>query len=476
MHRCVATMSQKNETSALIVALLLTALLLGGGGWLLFNRFFRSGNPETASLDNQSGGSSEATPNRFSDGTQLLDPSNASPEKQAGINALKAGNFQQAVQDFTTSLQADRNDPEALIYLNNAQIGEQQSYTIAVAVPMATSLSTAQEILRGVAQAQAEVNQAGGINGVPLKVKIASDDSSPTLAPAVARSLVEDNSVLGVVGHFSSGASLAAGEVYQQGGLVMISPTSTAVQLANLGSYVFRTVPSDRFSATTLSRYMLTRLQRKNAAIFFDSSSQYSLSLKEEFTTAVANDGGQVVADFDLQNPGFSASNAIDQATRQGAEVLVLLPSSGVLNLALQVVTVNQRRLPLLAGDDVYDPKTLEVGGAAAEGMVVAVPWILLSDPNSPFAQESRRLWGGDVNWRTAMAYDAAEVLIAGLKQNPTRQGVQQTISAPNFSLTGATGTVRFLSSGDRSQPMQLVTVQPGNRSGYGFDFAPVTP
>lgn len=469
-------MSQKNETLPLIVALLLTVLLLGGGGWLLFNRFFASGGSNVGLSGGQSGGSSQATPDRFSEGSQLLDPSNASPEKQAGINALKAGNYPQAVQDLTASLQANRNDPEALIYLNNAQVGQQKSYTIAVAVPMATSLTTALEILRGVAQAQAEVNRAGGINGVPLKVKIASDDSNPALAPAVARSLVQDGSVLGVVGHFSSGASLAAGEVYQQNGLVMISPTSTAVQLANLGDYVFRTVPSDRFSATTLSRYMLNVLQRRNAALFFDSSSQYSLSLKEEFTTAVANDGGQVVADFDLNSPGFSASSAIAQATQQGAEVLVLVPSSGVLNLALQVVTVNQRQLPLLAGDDVYDPKTLEVGGAAAEGMVVAVPWILLSNPNSAFARESRQFWGGDVNWRTAMAYDAAQALIAGIQQNPTRQGVQQTLTAPNFSLAGATGTVRFLSSGDRSQPMQLVTVEPGRRSGYGFDFVPVTP
>jgi branched-chain amino acid transport system substrate-binding protein len=468
-------MSQKNETPALIVALLLTALLLGGGGWLLFNRFL-SGGSKTPASGSQPGSSFEATPNRFSDGTQLLDPSNASPEKQAGIAAIESGNFEQAVQDLTASLQANRNDPEALIYLNNAQIGEQKSYTIAVAVPTATFLSTALEILRGVAQAQTEVNGAGGINGVPLKVKIASDDDNSALARTLAQSLVQDSSVLGVVGHLSSGASLAAGEVYQQGGLVMISPTSTAVQLSNLGDYVFRTVPSDRFSATTLSRYMLTDLQRRNAALFFDSSSQYSLSLKEEFTTAVANDGGQVVADFDLKNPGFSASGAIQQATQQGAEVLVLLPSSGVLNLALQVVTVNQQKLPLLAGDDVYDPKTLEVGGAAAEGMVVAVPWILLSNPNSAFAQASRQFWGGDVNWRSAMAYDAAQVLIAGLKQNPTRQGVQQTLTAPNFSLSGATGTVRFLSSGDRSQPMQLVTVEPGRRSGYGFDFVPVTP
>jgi branched-chain amino acid transport system substrate-binding protein len=33
---------------------------------------------------------------------------------------------------------------------------------------------------------------------------------------------------------------------------------------------------------------------------------------------------------------------------------------------------------------------------------------------------------------------------------------------------------VRFLPSGDRNQSVQLVIVQPGERSGFGYDFVPV--
>lgn len=67
----------------------------------------------------------------------------------------------------------NRNDPEARIFLNNARIGKQKSYTIATSVPIGTDPNESLEILRGVAQAQNEINASGGIKGVPLKVAIA---------------------------------------------------------------------------------------------------------------------------------------------------------------------------------------------------------------------------------------------------------------------------------------------------------------
>ncbi len=106
--------------------------------------------------------------------------------------------------------------------------------------------------------------------------------------------------------------------------------------------------------------------------------------------------------------------------------------------------------------------------------MVVAVPWHIEGERNSEFPQKSRQLWGGDVSWRTAMAYDATVALIAALEQNPTRLGVKQALSASNFSAMGASGAIRFLPSGDRNAPVQLVKIVPGNRSSTGYDFEPV--
>lgn len=471
-------MSQKNDTPALILSLLVTLALIAGGLWWFSNRFgggqSSTSNPNQTVPNANSNNNSLSLPDRLSLGEKLLIVEGASADKENGVAAIAAQNFPEAIDSFQAALQADRNDPESLIYLNNAKIGAQKAYTIAVSVPATQSSNPALEILRGVAQAQSEVNQAGGINGTPLKVLIANDDNDPNISKEVATALVQDDSVLGVIGHFGSDATLAAGAIYQQGGLVMVSPTSTSVQISSLGNAVYRTVPSDRFTASALSRYMLNTLQKQNAAVYYNSESSYSQSLKDEFTTALTSDGGAIAAEYDLASPTFRAAESIDEATKQGAEVLVLAANTDTLAPALEVVTANRQRLPILGGDSLYNPKLLQTGGEAAAGMVVAVPWILLSNPNTPFAQESRQLWGGDVNWRTAMAYDATMTLVEGLKNGGDRQAVLQAIARPGFTFQGATGTVKFLPSGDRNQAMQLVKVEAGGRSGYGYDFVPV--
>ncbi|NJR66289.1 MAG: receptor ligand binding family protein, partial [Leptolyngbyaceae cyanobacterium CRU_2_3] len=210
------------------------------------------------------------------------------------------------------------------------------------------------------------------------------------------------------------------------------------------------------------------------AAVYFNAQSGYSQSIKSEFSRALSLGGGQVVSEFDLSSSSFSAVDSFKQATQQGATVLALMPNSGQLDRALQVVQVNQQQLKILAGDDVYSPKTLALGGVAAQGMIVAVPWHILANPQAPFATSSRSLWRADVNWRTAMTYDAVAALIVAMERNPSRQGVQQALADANFTAEGATGTVRFLPSGDRNQSVQLVEIKPGSRSGSGYDFVPV--
>lgn len=220
---------------------------------------------------------------------------------------------------------------------------------------------------------------------------------------------------------------------------------------------------------------MITKLKQQNVAVFFNSKSSYSQSLKSEFVTAVSLSGGQVKSEFDLSQPNFSAAKSIEQATKQQVKVLMLASNTDTLDKALQVVQINRKQLALLAGDDAYTPKTLEVGGESAVGMVVAVPWHIDAQPNSVFARTSRSLWdGATVNWRTALAYDATEALIKAIERNPTRTGIQQALSSPDFSPTGASGSIRFLASGDRNSSVQLVKIVPGNRSGTGYDFVPV--
>lgn len=474
-------MSQKNETAVLVLSLLITIGLAGTGIWWLTSR---SGIPGGSSPENQTFSkfptgnslqSEQQIQQRLSAGKKLLIYEKASTTKQEAVGAIASGNYNAAISDLQASLQTNRNDPEALIYLNNARIGNQKSYTIAAAVPIGTDINAAQEILRGVAQAQNEINQNGGIKGTRLKVLIANDDNNPEIASQIASAIANNSEILGVIGHFGSDTTLAASKIYQQNQLVAISPTSTSVQLSGVGSNIFRTVPSDRFAANALSRYMLAKLQKQKVAIFFNSASSYSKSLKDEFTTAVYGDGGQIVSEFDFAKGNFNAAESVKSAIAQGAEVMMLASNSATIDQALQVVQVNAKRLPLLAGDGAYTAKILQIGGAGATDMVLAVPWHILADPQSNFPQTSKQLWDAEVSWRTALAYDAAIALIVGLERNPTRTGIQQALSASDFSATGASGPIRFLPSGDRNRAVQLVIVKPGNRTSYGYEFVPIS-
>ncbi|MEM9088219.1 MAG: ABC transporter substrate-binding protein [Cyanobacteria bacterium P01_F01_bin.53] len=459
-------MNQPNERPVLLASFLFALMLIGGGAWWLIRskQLFPALNPgQPVSIGTSIG----------SDRSLFSTP--VSVAKQAGMDAFATGDYERAKASFSEALQKNRNDPETRIYLNNAKIGDGAAYTLALSVPASKAVKPALEMMRGVAQAQHTLNEAGGINGMPLKIRVLDDEGNPDKAALIAKALVAAPEVLGVVGHFSSDTSLAAGKVYEEGQLTMVSPASTAVELADLGEYVFRTVPSDRLAAGTLARHVLNQFKKKKVALFFASNSAYSLSIRSEFITELLSSGGSIVADFDIRQPDFSPGQAVQTAKKQGAEAIMLALPLEQVTTALQVMSVNAQALPMVGSDSLYIINVLDVGRNNAVGLTIAVPWHVLSHGESPFVTESQKLWGGDINWRTATAYDATMALAQAIQANPTRAGVAEVMGNSRFIAKGATDDVRFFTSGDRNQPSQLVEVQKGNRSGRGYDFVPVT-
>ena len=139
-----------------------------------------------------------------------------------------------------------------------------------MSVPIGGNLNVAQEILRGVAQAQRDINQQGGIKGRLLQIVIANDDNNPEIAKTVAQEFIIDRQILSAIGHNSSSASLAAAPVYDRGKLVAISPTSYSSKLSGISEYFFRPVPSARFSAEVLADYILNQANLNTIAICWD--------------------------------------------------------------------------------------------------------------------------------------------------------------------------------------------------------------
>ena len=418
---------------------------------------------------------------RNSLGSTILVNADTTAQKQAGVVAFEERNFAEAARQFQASLEVNPNDPETLIYLNNA-ISANRNPTInggiVVVVPISGNLNIAKEILRGVAQAQNEINQEGGIDGKALLVLIVNDDNKPDIAVQVADALVKDSTILAVVGHNSSNATLAAAPIYQKGQLVMISPTAKSNKISSLGDYIFRTVFPTRLEADTLARYVMKNAKKTNILACYDSQDENSKSFQEDITLAVAIQGGKLAAvNCDFSAADFNPDVILSQAISNGADSLLLNPSIDRLTPAFKMAKANQKKLSLFGTSTLYTFETLKEGQGDVNGMLLTAPWSPDTVDSNSFVQKAKKLWGGTVNWRTANAYDATKAIIAGLKKGGfNRQQIQKTLSQPGFATEGSSGKVQFLPTGDRLETPTLVKIKPDAKAETGFTFVPIKP
>ena len=466
--------------------LLLFALIGPAMFWLLNNKN-RSSSPALAlpqlSIPNilkftrTSGSPSQSKTEiqqRLSSGDKILITADTLPAKQAGVQAFAQGDYKTAVSQLRASLSTHPDDPEARIYLNNAiaLLDKQDMIHIAVSVPIGGNLNIAREILRGVAQFQDEINQGEANGKKHLQILIANDDNDPAIAQQVATAFIDDSSILAVIGHNSSETSLAAAPLYQKAGLVMMSPTSAGQQLSKVGKYIFRTTPSVRVTASTLAQYIAQSARKEKVVICAASKFEVSQSFKDEFIWSFAQTGNRISdINCDFSAPNFKADDIPSQAIANGADALLLVPSAETINQALEVIQSNQKRLDLFGNQTLYSSEVLKNGQLNASGIITAVPWSADAIADNPFPTNAQKLWGTSPSWRTAMAYDAALVLREASKFGTTRQQLQQALLNPGFSMSGATGMIQFLPTGDRITKGFLVQVQPGNVSGTGYDF-----
>lgn len=407
--------------------------------------------------------------------------------KERGVQEFAEGNYSEAVSLFTKAREKNPGDPETLIYLNNARIGNQKAYTIAVAAPLRRSSDIGLEILRGVAQAQEEINQGDKINGIALKVLIADDGNDGSQAKRIAEKLVSREDILSVIGHYASEVTLAAVPVYQQHKLVIVSPGSTSEELSQWGRKTnhvfFRTVPTTKVAADYLVEYLSQQTHQKTAAVFNVPLSSFSRSLSNKFRNNFHTRGGKVLQnEFDLSNPSFNAMAAIEQARNQGATVLAVFPDGGTstdgIPNTLRLVRANQGHNWIVGSNTLYSRDTLDLlGENALNRFIVVVTWHSLDSRRNPqFPQAAMNLWKGTVSWRTATAYDATQALLAALKKqpSPTRESLQRTLADPKFDAWGATGTISF-EGGDRKESFStLVKVVRSNCSVNSYAFVPV--
>ena len=470
-------------------------------------------------------------PDGLSAGETILLTSSSPRLKQRGVKKFAASNSEQAFNLFKESWHQEYGkDPETLIYTNNAFLEASNApyYTIAVVLSICRRNpdcfsqlgDQAKEYLRGVAQAQTEVNlglsnssdrdfpgrgflPSKAINGKGLKVIIADDANDEEEAKERAISLVNQPDILAVVGHASSEMTMYAVDIYNNNNLVLMSPGAATEELTDEPKKnFFRTPYTTSLIARDLADYLLAQNQTQ-AAILYNPGSPFGASFVEDYTNYFRDvGGGEIVGirNFDLLRRDFSAEKAIEEIQAKGETAIVLVPDphhTRSLDSAFDIIKLNADRNWIAGAWMLMCPQMLEFASQQPqnllEKLIFSVGWHPLNSPDRAFPQQVRSLWAEEGNtrkqvrslWaeegntRIASAYDAARALIKALEmqQKPSREGMQRTLSSPDFRAWGATGTIQFNSptNGDRKNPpSDLVHIVECPKEQFGLAFVPV--
>ncbi len=444
---------------------------------------YRSFNPCPVGQQEQLGIFCVADINRISSGDRTLFPKIKNLYRDRGIQAFKQGKYKDAAEFFKKAVADNRNDPEVLIYYNNALARLKGSpFTLAAVVPTdGSNKGRALEMLRGMAQAQNQFNEKEGLGGRLLEIIIANDGNDPEKSKEVAAELVQDKSILGIIGHNSSSATSAALGEYEKAKLPIISPTSTSILLNS--PVFFRTTPSDAAAGKRLAEYTFQNLELQKVVIFANPTSSYSNSMREVFTKEFEKLGGKVVpkAFINITSLTLDIERELERSLLiHQAQAAMLFPDIRRTDVALTIAKANhklmlqltnqgKKGLQLLGGDTLYSHKILREGADAVEGLIVAVPWFREAVKAKDFSQKAIKQWGGSVSWRTATSFDATMAFIEAFSKNLSqattkdiRTKILENLTDVTLDESKTSGYSLRFNEGERQSKPILVQVKEG--------------
>ncbi len=315
----------------------------------------------------------------------------------------------------------------------------------------------------GVEIAVDQVNENGGING--KKVVLISEDTrgDQTEAANAASKLIERDKVVAIVGGVISAETMTAGPIANDAGVVMISSSSTAQGVPEIGDYIFRNCLSDEVQAVQLAEFAATELGLKRFAIMF-TNNDYGLSLKNAFE-GKAKEIAEVVG-IETYNDGEKDFRA--QLTKLKGANPDALYIAGYYTEAAKIAQQAKEQgleVQLLGADGFYSPVLIELGGGAVDGAVFTAGFFT-DDPSENaqnFVKAYMEKFNEEPDMFAAQAYDAAMILLTALKNTDGQGGEalqQAMLNTKDFP--GITGVTSFTEVGDAIKDIIILKVENG--------------
>lgn len=350
--------------------------------------------------------------------------------------------------------------------------GREASIRIGLAGPFSEARGVSMRVAAELAVQ--EINAAGGVRGRPVELVMLDDSGTAEGAVAAARQLVADPSVRAVVGHLTSGATLAAAPVY--GGanpVVVISPSASSPLVTDAGPWVFRVCPTDALHGARLAEWARERLAAGRAAVLYIND-DYGRGVRDIFVNVFTRAGGDVVTSDPYLDDLPSFRPYLERLQRRGgADVLLIAGTRAGGTRILATRDSLGLALPILGGDGLAGIEEL---GAAADGIFISTAYLpdQAGGANAAFVEVYRRVSGDRApDHRGAGAYDAVQLIARALTvAGPDRRRVRDYLAGvgtthPAFE--GVTGRIAFDEHGDvPDKPIAVGVVRGGALSAAG--------
>ena len=341
------------------------------------------------------------------------------------------------------------------------------SIVIGLAGPMQDPLGVSE--LRAAKVFVDQINQSGGVRGGrKLKLRVVDDSGTENGAVLASNALKGDASVVAVVGHITSGTSIAAARVYGDGNdpIAMVSPTASSPELSGISPYAFRVCPSDLSHGPALARFARQKFAARRAGVLY-LNDDYGRGVRQAFTAEFTRLGGVVVEEDPFLPTTTSLEPYFARMKRSGVDVLMLATDVPGAEQALRELHREGLQWPVVGSDALVG---IEADGALAEGIHISSAYLpdRQGDENAKFVVDFFRATQGQrPNDVAGLTTDVFHLLAAALDAVGTdRAAIRNYLASVGNgrpAYEGVTGRIAFDSSGDvRGKPLTIAVVRNG--------------
>ncbi|MEO8492634.1 MULTISPECIES: branched-chain amino acid ABC transporter substrate-binding protein [unclassified Pseudomonas] len=301
----------------------------------------------------------------------------------------------------------------------------------------------------GAKQAIADINAKGGVDGKMLEAKEYDDACDPKQAVAVANKVVNDG-VKFVVGHLCSSSTQPASDIYEDEGVIMITPAATSPEITARGyKLIFRTIGLDSAQGPAAGNYIADFVKPKVVAVIHDKQ-QYG----EGIATAVKQTlekKGVKVALFEGINAGDKDFASLIQKLKQANVDFVYYggyhPELGLILRQAKEKGVDAK---FMGPEGVGNDSISQIAQGASEGLLVTLPKSFDTDPaNKAIVEEFAKNKQDPTGPFVFPAYSAVEVIAGGIAAAKSEDTAKVAAAIHAGTFKTPTGDLSFDAKGD---------------------------